>query len=634
MASRIALSDRVRNDLKIEPVITFGTLSDIFDEEPVPLEVFVQDRKFLNNPALSPPQYDFVRHFEQIYLPDLYPHMVAEFGDYWAPERFVNFLTVEWGKGSGKDHVCRISLARVAYLLLCLKSPQDYFGMPPQDEIQTLNVAASATQAHRAFFKPLRTVLSSSPWFADKFAGEVPGEQASAIRLKKQIELVSGHSMAETLEGLNLIAAIADEISAFKTKDEIDRYARTNAREPAKSAEGILKMMRTSARTRFPRNFKLAQISYPRFKGDAIQQAVTRGRQDNEAHGEKSRIYVSGPLPTWEVNPRVSGKEEFKEDYDEDPVMALAMYECKPDLATSRYFRNEVAVYSAFGDKVVPPVLIDYSWGTDTMGDTDTPDAMPDPKPGWQVSFHYSPELVPMRGAVYAVHGDMAISGDRAGVAMTHVRQWDRREWKTPGGETLESRPRVKVDFVTAFEADIAAAVNDVSAPREVQIRWFRKLVFDLLRRGFNIGMVTFDNFQSADTIQILNSRGVESKRQSTDTSIVPWQTLRDVMYDGRLEGYWEPLVVDELLALTRLNNGKIDHPGGGSKDLADALAGSVMAAVMLGGDEGDEPERADSDGGVNLFHVGGGIDSQMRAMGIDSMMPDGFSGDALSWSG
>jgi hypothetical protein len=80
---------------------TSGTdLSRIFAEEPVSLDVFVRDRKFLGNPPLSEVQYDAVRHIERVYYADLYPAMAQEFGgDYWnQPCRMVNFVTLQWGK--------------------------------------------------------------------------------------------------------------------------------------------------------------------------------------------------------------------------------------------------------------------------------------------------------------------------------------------------------------------------------------------------------------------------------------------------------------------------------------------------------------------------------------------------------
>ena len=586
------LSEQIRANLQVDQS---PDLNRIFEEEPVPLSVFVTDRRFLGNPPLSPVQYDFVRHFEQVLYPATYSSMVEEFGEYWKPVRMVNFLTAEWGKGSGKDHSCRIAFARVAYILCCLRSPQTYFGMPEQDEIQTLNVARSAPQAHRAFFKPLRTLMVNSPWFKGKFMGyEPPGEQAASIRLSKQIELLSGHSQAETQEGLNLIAAIADEISAFKTAAELMRFHKGD-REPPGSAESILKVLRTSARTRFPETFKIAQISYPRFKGDAIEQAVARGREDNIRRGEKSTHYVSGPLATWEVNPRISGKDVFQDDYDEDPDMATSMYECLPQLSPNRYFRNKESVYASLSDLRPDPLTIEHYWGVDPTGEG---------IPSWQAKFYLSEDLWPVRGAEYTLHGDMALSGDRAGVAMCHVRRWESNAWGGVG-PSRDMRPIVKVDFVTAFEADLTAMSSlGEPAAMEVQLRWYRQLVQLLTSRGFNIRLVTFDGWQSVDSIQILNSWGIESKKVSTDTSTMPWVTLRDVMYDGRLEAYDHPILRDELLALTLLKSGKVDHPNGGSKDMADALACSVMTAVALGGDEGEDPVRADVEM-PNLFAIG-----------------------------
>jgi hypothetical protein len=601
-----------------EPVRESSPLESIFEVEPVDLTTFITDKAYLNNPALSDTQFEAVRHLEQIFLPETYPLMVQEFGPQWEPVRFINFAWLQWGKGSGKDHVCRMSVARWVYLLLCLKNPQAYFGMPEQDEIHVLNVASTAAQAQRAFFKPLKTLSGKARCFKD-----VADPKEYSIVFDKQIEAVSGHSLAEAMEGLNILGGIADEISAFKTKEEAERTAaRMGGREPAKTAESILKMIRTSARTRFPRNFKLAAISYPRFRGDAIQQLTLRGREDNEKYGDRSRVFVSGPAATWDVNPRVRGKEDFREDYDEDPEMARAMYECEPSLSTNRFYRNEQSVYAAFSERKPPPVVVEYYWGRDEGYVAE--EGPPPEQEGWQVRFHYDESFYPMQGALYAVHGDMAITGDRAGVAVAHVKNWQRGEWKTVGDDTtMEPRPYVKLDTVFSFEADISAQ----PVAREVQIRWFRKFVFELTTRGFIIGRATLDQFQSADTIQILESRGIEAERVSMDRDAVPWNNLRDVMYDGRLDAYWRELVVDELLALTRLPNGKVDHPAGGSKDEADAVCGAVLGAVEIGGDEGDEPERADIDTGEMYVPSGGGwggaLDIDLSLSGIDLSPPD-----------
>jgi hypothetical protein len=577
---RIA-ADILREELQLDGQPT-SALSDIFDTEPVPLTTFVQDEHYLANPHLSPVQYNFVRHVEQIYQLDLYPAMVEEFGEYWTPVRMCNRFALEWGKGGGKDSMCRIASVRVADLLLCLKSPQQYFNMPHQDEIQLLNIASSSAQAHTAFFRPLRTLLIKSPRFKDTFRTEEPGSEARTIRLEKGIELISGHSMAESQEGMNLILGIADEISAFKTKDEIARSGRSmSGREPAKTAESILDMLHTSASTRFPQTYKVVQISYPRFKGDAIEQAVAYARADNLHKGETSKYYVSGPLATWDVRPGIK-KEFYADDYEKDPVLAAAKYECLPSESPNRYFKNDLALLHTFGTERPAPIEVEYYWGL--SGDQAESRHAPQEIPGWQVRFHFHPDFVAMRQAKYAIHGDLAITGDRAGIAMSHVRTHVEKD-------SQRKLPVVKNDFTFAFESDMSAQtpMGEI-VPREVVIRWYRKLVWELFKRKFRVRSVTFDQFQSKDMQQLLEARGIESGTLSLDRTADVYKTVRDTLYDGRLEGYYDALLLTEFRGLTLLNNGKVDHPAGSSKDMADALGGSVFGALKIGGTEGADP--------------------------------------------
>ena len=562
-------------------------LEQIFSEEPVPLDVFVRDKKFMGAGdawELSPVQFECVRYAERVYYPELYPLMGEHFDPYWAePIRMVNFVNLQWGKGSGKGHVCRTISLRVAYLLLCLRSPQEYFGMPAQDSIHLLNVAMNAQQAQRAFFDPVEKLVRTSPWFRDKAA-----PTRGAIVYAKNVEAISGHSEAESQEGLNLLLGVADEIDGFKSKEEV--RGNTTGRIPQNTVEGILDMMRTSSSTRFPRTFKNVRISYPRYLGSAIQRLTQQSRDDIEKNGEKSRHYVSGPLPTWVVNPnfdkferiKVEGTDElvpeiYREDYEEDANMAKAKYECKPSKASNPYFRNEFLVRSAFIPVERQPVEVMYYRDGD----------------GWEVSYDFSPDFKPIKGAQYCMHGDLAISGDRAGVAMAHVVRKEEFESTVTldNGDLTsirEMRPIVKVDFVLSFSAN-----KGESPPREIQVRWARELAFELRKRGFRIKRFTFDGFESRDSMQLLEKKGIESKRVSTDRSNEPWRNLMDVMYDGRLIAQHRDLLVDELLGLTLLPNGKVDHPRMGSKDEADAMACAVFGAVEQGGRENSAGEEA-----------------------------------------
>jgi len=559
-------------------------LESVFCEEPVPLDVFVRDKKYMGSPALSPVQYEAVRFAERIYYPELYPLMGEYMDPYWAePLRMVNFVNLQWGKGSGKGHVCRTISLRVAYLLLCLRSPQDYFGMPGQDSIHLLNVAMNAQQAQRAFFDPIEKLVRTSPWFKDKAA-----PTRGAIVYAKNVEAISGHSEAESQEGLNLLLGVADEIDGFRSKEEV--RGNTTGRVPQNTVEGILDMMRTSSSTRFPITFKNVRISYPRYLGSMIQRLTAQSREDNSKRGEKSRHYVSGPLPTWKVNPNflkfemveVQGTEElvpevYVSDYEEDSAMAKAKYECKPSKASNPFFRNEFLVRSAFQEATRAPVTISYR------------------KEGssWEVDYDFAPDFKPIKGAQYCMHGDLAVTQDRAGIAMAHVVRKEEFESQVQveNGETVivrELRPIVKLDFVFAFEA-----AKGENPPREIQIRWARELAYELKKRGFRIKRFTFDGYESRDSMQILEKSGIESKRVSTDRTNEPWRNLMDVMYDGRLIAQRNDLLIDEILGLTILPNGKVDHPRMGSKDLADAAACAIFGAVEQGGRENEAGEEA-----------------------------------------
>lgn len=581
----------------------------VFVEEPVPLSVFVQDRAYLSNPPLSAVQYEALRHIERVYYPEMYPAMAEEFESgkrtgklcvgpastwraepYWSePIPMINFATLQWGKGSGKDHCCRVASMRIAYLLMCLRSPQDYFGMPEQDTIHLLNVASSSSQAQQAFFLPITRAVRRG-WFDGRCE-----PRQNLISFDKYVEAISGHSDAETQEGLNLMLGIADEIDAFRSKKEMLPRRAGSSREPTKSAEGILKMLRTSGATRFPQTFKNVRISFPRYLGSTIQRLTADAKEDIKTRGKESRHYVSGPLATWEVNPRVKGPESFAEDYNEDPVMARAMYECRPARAVNPYFRNKQAVDSCFTPMQHLPVIVSYT----TEESLVTRDG--ERSRVWVPRYHFAEHFIPIRGAVYAMHADMAVTGDRAGIAMAHVVRYSEHETVAEDDDgashtMVERRPHVKVDFVLSYTADASA-----QPAREIQIRWARQLAFELMRSGFNIKRFTFDGFQSLDSMQILQSKGIEAEKVSTDLHEDPWRNLRDLMYEGRLSiprlevtGDSSSFILrEELLSLTRQPNGRIDHPAGGSKDEADALACAVLGAVLSGGEEESPDARA-----------------------------------------
>lgn len=587
-------------------------LSGLFVEEPVSLQTFIQDRKFLGADwMLSQRQQELVHVVERIYLKDMYPLLAQEFGGYWAArehEPMKNLVTAQWGKGGGKDSTVRVASIRVAYLLLCLKSPQRYFGMPEDDSIHLLNIAVNAAQAQRAFFDPL-VKMTQRGWFKDKAE-----PKRDSIVYDKNIFAISGHSDAESQEGLNILLGVADEIDAFKAKGEMVGQG-NRAREASTSAESILNMLKTSASTRFPQNYKRVAISYPRYLGSTIQNLTTQAQKDIQEVGDSVSIYfASGPYATWEVNPRIKGREDFASDYRMDPDEAAAKYECKPTRATDAYFRNPIIFRNAV-DRAEQPLEIGYRMvETFSLQDPDRTVR------GWEPTFTFSEDFRPIPGARYAIHADLAIKGDRAGVSMSHVERWEERDLVSEDETGYVERrqtvvPILRNDFTIAFSADIAAQDPDredpetgkpLVVPREIQIRWVRDLIYKLIERDFYIGKVTYDGFQSEDSMQTLERHGIETDKVSTDKDPNIWKSLKDIASDARLRMPYSDLLLQELDALSRVN-GKVDHPPGGSKDLADAFSSSLVGAITLGGEE--DHDSPFSDGVDETFVMGGAVE-------------------------
>jgi hypothetical protein len=126
----------------------------------------------------------------------------------------------------------------------------------------------------------------------------------------------------------------------------------------------------------------------------------------------------------------------------------------------------------------------------------------------------------------------------------------------------------------------------------EIMFQEIRQIIYSLKDDlGFRLKTVSMDGFQSTDTKQQLRKRRFNVQYVSTDRSKLPYEDLRDAIYENRIEfppyftylkkGDDEPvqIAVKELSELEEHDH-KIDHPEDGSKDVADAMAGVVYTLM------------------------------------------------------
>jgi hypothetical protein len=588
-----------------DPVAMAATPS--FETEPVPLKVFLHEKRYLGIGRVSEEQYNMLLHAERIYYEPTYEVLG------WDPVRMVNELGLAWGKGSGKDFISRCTLSRIVYLLQCLDSPQAYFGMPGTESIHLTNIATSAPQARLIFFEPWLKMLKDSAWFRER-----SDPLSTSISFDKGIYAQSGHSSIESQEGMNLLCAVIDEYSGFRTASELMTKKRLQEREPVQSAEGMYKTALSSIQSRFPLTGKLIALSFTRFKNDPIDQLERKGRADVERRGPVSRFYVSRAA-TWEVNP-LRSRADFDEAFESDPLDAACRYMCQPSASPHRYFQNLVALRRSMGIPLdvedvwkldpVEPVKVSYEYRPEHIA----ADSEDDSLPGWQVDFDFS--ALERHRKPCAIHIDLGISHDLAGFSMAHVEEWYTKKIPMKDSvtglvtEVPERRPRVKVDFVLAFEQQKGDLSLNIPGT-DIQIRWVRELIQKLMREGWNIQMVTMDGYQSTDTLQQLERRGVTAALYSLDRNTEGYDILKNLVYGDDVKIPFHPLLFTELESLVKISDKKIDHQAGMSKDMADSVAGAVRGASELL-DEGYGPT-------TDQTWSGGSLDEILAGFGSDS---------------
>lgn len=632
-----------------------GVWSDPFEIEPVPLDYWIRDPTYINlGFEPSEEQMLALRHMEWIYSAADW-HALG-----WTREdvSLVNFIVLKWGKGSGKDTISQVGLLRIVYLLSCLRNPQAYYGIGLHSPIHLTNIAVSSQQANTVFYRPFKDLLQASPFFSDRVGGPMRRPGTTKTIFDKGIEVLSGHSDAASQEGMNLLVGVADEIAEFRTKEEISKTSRSaggeGVREAKMSAEGVDTMMRSSGRSRFPDIHKCVYLSWTRFRGDYIERLYSEGEKSIEAASEElskeniERAVAEDRLPvlledpnrnrwwishksTWAANPSKK-PGDFADEYRNDPENARGKYECIPPRSKARYFRNVVALGKSFPVQEREPVTFHY----DECEDPDNPGHF-----GWQALYHFDEDFRPERGSVYAVHIDLAHTGDQAGFALSHVSGYQKRE--AEDGERTIRQEEVTLDLALSLPQ---------GEHGEIELRWARQLVFRLVERGFNILRVTLDGYQSVDTIQILNAalgnrnpRAASEERRiadrySLDRTTEGYDTLKNLVYAGLYHGYRTPTLNEgtanekeclwwtELQSLQKIGgasaNARVDHPPYGSKDVADAIAGSCIGAIhvarVFGGPVSDEEDLetwmggGDTGAAIDGF---GGLSPMPTALGL-----------------
>ena len=526
-----------------------------FVEKPVDAKTFVESPEYLGQPPLSDIQYTIVEAMSQIYRKDDVVDIMGDAGEEYFKKYTKNELILQLGKGSGKDFVSTVACAYVVYKMLCLKDPAIYYGKPAGDAIDIINVAVNAQQAKNVFFKGFKSKIERSPWFAGKY-----NPKADSIEFDKSITVYSGHSERESHEGLNLFMAVLDEISGFASEV-------ATGNEQGKTADNIYKAFRGTVDSRFPDLGKVVLLSFPRYPGDFISQRYDSVIADKEVIEKTHKFIINEDLPhdnpdntfeisweedhilsykipkifalkrpTWDVNP-TRKIDDFKIAFLTDLGDAMMRFLCTPTYSSDAFFKQKDKLQKCMN--VRNPI---------------------DNFKRFDESFTPDPDTI------YYIHADLAQKHDKCAVAIAHVDRWVNIKVIKDYEQVV---PVVVVDAVAWWEPKTEGPVN---------LSEVKQWIINLRREGFNLGMVSFDRWQSFDIQNELQSVGVRTETVSVAKK--HYEDLAMMVYEERVAMPMIPLLLEELSELKIMKGNRVDHPRKKSKDLADAVCGAVFGAI------------------------------------------------------
>ncbi len=555
--------------------------------------------KFFQNPV-SAPQF-FKHYLNRPLFPRQQKVIDSTFtNNYKDISKEYNEYVIAFGKNAGKDFLICNLLAYLVYWLLCLHDPQEYLGIKSGEPIELANIAPDGDMAKTTFFERFCETLKRAK---NPNTGLNPYEEfgmnldrdilRNKIKFPKNITLYSANSVEFKLEGKNILFAVFDEVAQF-------RYDKT---------EEIRKHIKSSAKSRFPEFYKIFYISFLREEGDYMTHLLELA--------DKNENMYKDVAATWEVRSLkhvsedeasyfkkyVVFKENFEDDYEEDPIFAMLTYECKiPKVKTNSFIKNPKKILNCVNlERPFCPLVekeIDGKprYATDNLLNEEFEPYFK-PNYTWEIwnlekeyeknpSKQLEEKIVFLKEqhqySQYYLHIDLSRGIiDYAGICLGHPYY-------------VLDNLKIYIDFVYYIKADPSKGEIDFDNIYE----WIVKLY----KSGWNLVSVTFDGYQSTYMKQRLEKEGISSDILSVDKTIAPYQTFKDVLYAEKITfPYFSPFIRELKELIKDPKRGKIDHPKRsqirlkeegikfGSKDLADACA--AITYIIISGGLGEKLE-------------------------------------------
>lgn len=490
---------------------------------------------------------------------------------------------------TGKTSTAVSDAAYQLYRLMCLRNPQDYFSLKSVTNISVFFFNITQTLAKGVAFKEFNSTLSVSPWFMDHGKMSKSESYPTYIPEGGMIEVTYGSDASHAL-GKASFVVVFDEVNfaAAGIKDV------NKAKQRMKEKYDTLVARVTGTFVKHGEVFgKIYVISSKKSDSDFMEDYISAQKEAGNEH-----MYVFD-RPQWEVWPKskYSSDKMFKVALGGKNVRSFVVPDEQDteggieDLKNQGYTILEVpednkvrfladidiALRDIAGVSVPGSLsFINYESIQSCIGNRtnlfNTDILQIGMKDNLTIeSFCHLDKLDSrLKRMPLFLHLDLSLTTDRTGISGVCVS--GRKDIDVDG--KVVSMPTFSQIFSIALES-----------PRGDKIPYSKILAFIcwLRRSGFNILRISRDQFQSEYMAQLLTEQGFDVDKISLDRTPDGYMALRSVLIERRIDLVKVPLLEDELVHLQRDSvTGRVDHPVGGGKDVADSLAGAVWNAMLV----------------------------------------------------
>ncbi len=489
----------------------------------------------------------------------------------------------------GKSSTAITGTAYMLYRLMCLRDPQKFFHKKEVSKFSILFFNITKDLAKGVAYREFNDTLKESPWFCAHGSFSRSEKNFYYIPEGNKIVIDYGSDASHGL-GQQVFVGFMDECNFSKAGIKDISKAKATMKDTYNTISARVK---GTFRQDGDVYGKIFAVSSKRSDSDFMEAYV----QEQINAGAGDHMYISD-APQWEVLPPstfspekfyiavgnrhqkgfvVPDNQTFPEALDELRNQGYKLLTPPIDMKPDFLADFHIALRDLAGISVAGALsFISQESITRCIGNRRNPFFMDILQIGTQdkvtIEEYFHMEVVDpsLKQAPMFIHLDLSLNTDKTGISGVAVT--GRKDVEDEGGKKI-SQPV----YSHVFSLSIEAPRGDKIAYSKITsfICWLR-------RSGFNIQGISRDQFQSEYMGQLLEDQGFKVTKLSLDRTPDGYEAFRSILLEKRIDMLDVQLLQDELIHLQRDSiTGRIDHPVGGSKDVADSLAGSVWNATQ-----------------------------------------------------